>query len=109
MRVLCLIFLFLLSCKTESEYTPPLLEDQIIEMLVDMHTAEGALSRLPVGKIDSARIIYLDQIYKKYQLNDSTHLQLMEHLKKEPERLSEIYRIVFDSIEARGARLEPNI
>lgn len=101
----CLI-LICFACKDEVAYQPVLSDDDIIEMLIDMHTSEAALSRIPKKEIDSTRMVYLDMIFNKYHIDEVAHGLLMNHLKKNPVQLSELYKTVFDSLEARGSRIK---
>ncbi len=103
---ICYLILICYACNEEVTYQPILSDDNIIEMLIDMHTAEAALSRIPKEEIDSTRIVYLDMIFNKYKINETDHELLMIHLKKNPVQLSALYKTVFDSIEARGSRIK---
>ena len=104
--VICLVCLFLLYCNKQPDYEIPLEEDILLELLIDMHLAEGSLARIKKIEQDSVRQIYFESILMKYDLSDKEHEQLIQHLKKDPEYLSNLYEQIYDSLEARSERLK---
>lgn len=103
--ILCIAVGF--GCQ-KSEYEPPLSEDQTIEMLIDMHLAEGGLARIKKEDLDSVRQIYRQSILLKYNLTEQEQDQYINHLKNDPVYLGEIYDRVFDSLDVRAEDWDQN-
>ena len=101
-----LVLLLIICCNKQPDYEVPLDEPVLLELLIDMHLAEGGLARIKKIEQDSLRQIYFQGILMKYNLSEEEHEELIEHLKKDPEYLSSLYEQIYDSLEARSDRLD---
>ena len=83
----CLIVLLVVifaNCNKHDEYQMNLSEDVLIELLIDMHLAEGGLARVKKSEVDSLREVYYKSILMKYDLSEEEHMALINHIKKDP-------------------------
>jgi len=110
MRALLIILIVFgfMKCGEKQEYVSPLSFEETVNLLVDLHISEAALARLRKSEIDSARIIYNQQILNKFELSQVAFDELYVNLKKDPEKLQDLYRVVYDSIESKGKSFEAN-
>jgi len=89
-----------LACKKEVEPLPVSLE-KAAQIIIDTHTAEAALQSAYGTKKDSLAVVYYAQIYEVHGIDSTTFKALMQILRNDPDRLSEVYRAAFQEFEER--------
>lgn len=86
-----------------SQDDPPqglLSQDKIVEVLVDIHMAEGLASSLPIP-FDSSRKIYpiLEmEVFSKHDIPDSVFMESFEYYLRDAKVMEEIYSRTIDSL-----------
>jgi len=83
--------------------TPPeglLSEDKIVEILVDIHMAEGMASSLPIP-FDSSRKIYPileEEVFLKHDIADSVFMESFQYYLRDAKVMEGIYARTIDSL-----------
>jgi len=86
-----------------SQDDPPkglLSQDKIVEVLVDIHMAEGLASSLPIP-FDSSRKIYPileKEVFLKHDIPDSVFMESFEYYLRDAKVMEEIYSRTIDSL-----------
>ena len=86
-----------------SQDAPPkglLSQDKIVEVLVDIHMAEGLASSLPIP-FDSSRKIYPileKEVFIKHEIPDSVFMESFEYYLRDAKEMEEIYSRTIDSL-----------
>jgi hypothetical protein len=96
----------LAACQKPEEVAPPsklLPQDKMVSLLVNIHILEAQVdaSALPS---DSARALFLQQkkeLFKRYEVTDSTFRQSYRYYAVHNKDLDDIYKIVIDSLGKR--------
>lgn len=89
--------LVLASCKKE-EVPLPLSEEQMIDILIDMHIAESMIEKLPVLDRDTVGNVYYRMIYRQHGVSEADFDESMNILREDPERLDEIYSKILEEL-----------
>jgi hypothetical protein len=92
--------LFWACGKTESL---PLGEDTLVEVLVDVHTAEAAMSGLTAIERDTLAHRFYQDIFLLHQVSQTDFDTSMAILLRNPERFGEIYEKVEAKLDAKLA------
>lgn len=91
-------FLFLLpACKKEMPALP-IHQQNLIGILVDIHTAEAAAQHLPPRQRDSISKVYYEQIFAIHHISRDSFERTLGILKEYPGEMSRLYEIVLDSM-----------
>ncbi len=70
---------------------PPIPQDELIEVLCDIHIVEGALQNRPSVQKDSVAKAYYDQVYEKHHITEADFLTSLERLEADPKLMSKVY------------------
>ena len=97
-----LVFIIFSNCK--EEYEPQLSDEQIIEVLVDLHIAEAASMSLGTKIKDSVINVYYPQIFEIHGIQDSLFFKEFEIIRKNPKKLEGIYEKVLEEIDQLGSQ-----
>jgi hypothetical protein len=95
-----LVFLWLTSCGGNSAPEGILSEDQLINVLLDIHMAEGYVSTFPIH-YDSSRTLYPlleKEIFDKHQVSDSVFKVSLEYFMRDAKRMDDMYARIIDSL-----------
>ncbi len=105
------IFFLLESCtqKTVEPFNPPISEDKMINVLIDVHLAEAALQTLPRIYKDSMATVLYGQIYKFNEIKEEDLYEALDAYDSYPHRLKNLYEKVIDEINIREAKLNKKI
>lgn len=100
-----LLFLGIACTKPGIENTeiPP---EKLVEILVDVHYAEGALLNAQFGVRDSLRKLYYGQIFEIHNITEDQFERDMSTVKLHPRMLEKIYEKVLNEIIEREKLLE---
>lgn len=89
----------LISCnsgKSESESLIP--DDKLLNVLVDLHIAEGATQRFSTQEQDSVKNMFLTQILEIHHIRKGQIDSTLEKLYQQPERYQAMQSSVLDSM-----------
>ncbi len=88
------------SCSSESQPDGLLSEDQMVEVLIDIHMAEGMASALPIPYDSSKKIYPLleKEVFLKHQIADSVYMKSFEHYLRDSKVMERIYSRTIDSL-----------
>jgi len=81
----------------------PINEEKFVEVLTDVHIAEGAMMHLQALKKDTLAPIYYGQVMEIHQIDRATFDTCMAILQRDPALMEEIYKKVMrrlDSLQA---------
>lgn len=93
-----ILLLSLFSCSQGRE-SIPLGEDELVNVLIDVHIAEAAVQTLRGATKDSMINLYYDQICEIHGVNREEFETSMEILRNDPKRLEELYAEVMSEME----------
>jgi hypothetical protein len=94
------ILIILFSCESEKLPEGILDEDKMVEVLIDIHLAEGLVSTFPIH-YDSSRILYPlfeKEVFKDHQIPDSVFRTSLEFYMKDTKTMDRIYARTIDSL-----------
>lgn len=75
-------------------------EDKMVDILVDIHVAEGIVSSFPIH-YDSSRILYpyLEmEVFKKHSVSDSVFKKSLEYYMRDVRKMDKLYARTIDSL-----------
>ena len=94
-----LTFFIMVSCQdnTEQGIIP---KDKMVDILIDMHIYEEAISELPYEK-DTLKAIFKmkeSEIFESYSVTEEIYRRSYSHYFFNPKELDNIYQVVIDSL-----------
>ena len=90
----------LTACKPrEARLSIP--DEEVVQLLADVHSAEAAVQHLPNPARDSMVRIYYDQVFKQHHIDQAGYEQLVVTLRKDPDRMSILYEKVVEELGKR--------
>jgi Domain of unknown function (DUF4296) len=100
-----LLLCFVLGCSSQQTEPLPISQEKLVELMFDVHVAEGALSQLPGGpKKDSIADQYYDQVAEIQQVDRAVLDTCLAILQRNPDLSKEVYEKVMELMDKR--RLE---
>jgi hypothetical protein len=75
-------------------------EDKMVEVLIDIHLAEGLVSTFPIH-YDSSRVLYPlfeKEVFKKHQIPDSVFRMSLEYYMQDTKTMDRMYARTIDSL-----------
>jgi hypothetical protein len=95
--------LFIFSCGNEKTPKGILAESEMVELLIDIHMAEGYVSSFPIHYDSSAKLYPLleKRVFDKHKVSDSVFKVSLEYYMKDVRAMSSIYDRVIDSLSVR--------
>lgn len=103
MKNLALAFLLLLatsSCGPNLKSNNLISEDEMVNILIDIHLTEGLASSLPIF-YDSSQVIYSlmeREVFIEHDVPDSVFISSMIYYLQDPSTMDRIYGRVIDSL-----------
>lgn len=97
------LFIVLVSCGGNEKPEDLLSEDKMVEILVDIHLAEGFVQSLSIP-YDSSKVLYpiLErQIFEKHGIADSVYINSLEHYLLDAAKMEYLYERTIDSLTIR--------
>jgi hypothetical protein len=101
--LLYLILVAVASCTPNSKPDNLLSEDEMVNVLIDIHMTEGLASSLPIF-YDSSQVIYSlleREIFIKHDVPDSVFTSSMIYYLQDPSTMDRLYGRVIDSLVVR--------
>ena len=98
----------LFACKGKDKPENLLSQDKMVEVLVDIHMAEGITSALPVA-YDSSQVLYKlleNEIFLKHELEDSVFSASLRYYLGDPTVMDKIYLRVIDSLSVKDTSIK---
>ncbi len=98
--ILLTVALMLQSCNRQRLPEGILDEDTMVELLIDIHLAEGLVSTFPIH-YDSSRILYPlfeKEVFKKHQVSDSVFRKSLEYYMRDTRVMDRLYARTIDSL-----------
>jgi hypothetical protein len=99
--IIVLISIFILqSCGRNRLPEGILNEDKMVEILVDIHLAEGLVSTFPIH-YDSSRVLYPYfewEVFKKHSVPDSVFKKSLEYYMRDVKKMDRMYARTIDSL-----------
>ncbi|PRY85298.1 DUF4296 domain-containing protein [Mongoliibacter ruber] len=95
-----LIALSFFACSQEKLPEGVLSEDKMVEVMIDIHLAEGLVSTFPIH-YDSSRVLYPlfeKEVFKKHQLSDSVFVRSLEYYMRDARFMDRLYARTIDSL-----------
>jgi hypothetical protein len=92
--------LLLVSCAKNKTPEGILDEDKMVELLVDIHMAEGLVSTFPIH-YDSSKVLYPlfeKEIFEKHQVPDSVFRKSLEYYMRDARIMDRLYARTIDSL-----------
>ncbi|MDN3203158.1 DUF4296 domain-containing protein [Algoriphagus sediminis] len=105
LKLFILFTILLTGCSDQEKPEFILNEDEMVNVLIDIHIAEGISSSLPVS-YDSSGVMYTlleKDVFTKHEITDSVFTQSMLYYLQYPAEIDEIYGRVVDSLSKKQA------
>ncbi len=99
----CLLLFLMGACAENSKPKDLVSENEMVNVLIDIHLTEGIASSLPIP-YDSSKVIYslLEQeVFVKHQVPDSVFTKSLIYYLQDPAIMDRIYARVIDSLVVR--------
>lgn len=101
-----------LACKKQEIPSGILSESKVVEVLVDIHLAEGLVSSFPIH-YDSSRILYPyfeNEVFLKHDVSDSVFKKSLEYYMLDVKTMDRIYARIIDSLHVveKPGTINPN-
>ncbi|MDN3686756.1 DUF4296 domain-containing protein [Cyclobacterium jeungdonense] len=97
------LFILLVSCDGKEKPEELLSEDKMVEILVDIHLAEGFVQSLSIP-YDSTKVLYPileKQIFEKHGIADTVYINSLEHYLLDASKMEYLYERTIDSLTLR--------
>nr|WP_246581338.1 DUF4296 domain-containing protein [Echinicola shivajiensis] len=93
----------MLSCSEEGQPDYLLSEDKMVEIMVDIHLAEGMASSLPISYDSSKKLypLFESRVFENHQVQDSVYMESLEYYLRDTEKMEELYGRVIDSLNVK--------
>lgn len=103
MKKSAVIFLTMIlsySCSKNPKPEGLLPEDKMVEILVDIHMAEGMVSSLPIPYDSSKKLypIFEKEVFAKHEISDSLYMESFEYYLRDLKTMERIYERTIDSL-----------
>jgi hypothetical protein len=75
-------------------------EDKMVEVLIDIHMAEGYVSSFPIHYDSSRRLypLFETEVFRQHQISDSVFIQSLEYYMRDTRVMNKIYARTIDSL-----------
>lgn len=103
----------LIACFSCNKHKIPediLTEDEMVEVLIDIHLAEGMVSSFPIH-YDSQRVLYPyfeNEVFLKHDIPDSVFKKSLEYYMLDIKTMDRIYARTIDSLHVVEKARNPN-
>ena len=96
----------IMACTSPEDKAPDGLipEDQMVNILTEVHIAEARVSRLSLTSIDSSNIAYKhleNQIFRKFGVDTAAYRKSYIFYSSHPQDMEAIYKQVTENLEAK--------
>ena len=98
LAILLFSFLLVITSCTKEEAPYQLSDEQLVDIMTDIHISESASQHLSLLMRDSMVVIYLDQILEIHEISKEIFEPTYQKLKRDPKKLQVIYTKVIDKL-----------
>ncbi len=84
---LVILALSFIACKSSEKKTYRLSDDQLVNLMFDMHLADVLLTEFPKHQQDSIKAVYLKRMTEVYVLSEEEIHEEIHKLESEPEKM----------------------
>lgn len=94
------LLLLFLACGPEKQPEDVLSEGKMVQILTDIHLAEGIVSSFPIH-FDSSRVLYPyleNEVFEKHAVSDSVFRASLEYYMRDLRVMDRIYARTIDSL-----------
>lgn len=96
-KIVIISILLMWSCSASDTPPPTLSAEQMIEVLTDVHLAEGLMQGEMIDRKDSLAAVYYSRIWAKYDIEEVVFYESYQAYTQRPKELEAIY----DSVTTR--------
>lgn len=91
------------SCGDSNRPEGLLSEDQMVQVMVDIHMAEGLAGSLPVSYDSSKKLypMFESRVFEKHQVEDSVYRESLQYYLRDAKKMEELYGRVVDSLNVK--------
>lgn len=93
-----------LSCARKEVIPIPLSEEQLVDIMIDIHLVESMIERLPVLDRDTVGGVYYRMIFRDHNVTKEEFDESISVLREDPERLDVIYVEVMEKLNVLEAK-----
>ncbi len=101
-----LLALFLCLACQRKEKPFPLDDEQIVQILMDVHLAEAAMANIGGTLKDSLAEVYYGQVYSIHGIDQTLFDSLMNYLQNHPEHMDSLYNRVLQRMEEQRLNVQ---
>ena len=100
---------FVLSCTSESELDVKpadlISEEKMIDVLIDVHITESALSLQNFNRDSSLRLFvyYKEDIFKEYKISEKQFQESYDYYARHSKQFDHMYEVIIDSLKVKEA------
>ena len=97
------ILMLSLACSSDRPPKGILSEDKIVEVLIDIHMAEGMANSLSIPYDSSKKVYPLleKEVFLKHQVSDSVYMRSFEYYLRDSKTMERIYARTVDSLSVK--------
>ncbi|MCR9017213.1 DUF4296 domain-containing protein [Aquiflexum sp. XJ19-11] len=110
-KIVIMLMLFAgFACNKQKIPEGILSEDKMVEVLIDIHLAEGLVSSFPIH-YDSSRVLYPyfeNEVFLKHDVTDSVFKKSLEYYMLDIKTMDRIYARTIDSLHVVEKARNPN-
>jgi len=97
--VLLSFYFFLFSCQNEDDTSqPPIIEEELIQILAQAMVLEPAIREIPKIKRDSFELIVYERILSEKGYTIDAFVKSMQYIQAEPKKLTKVYEQVMEAL-----------
>ena len=107
--IILLSLTFVLSCTSESELDVKpadfISEEKMIDVLIDVHITESALSLQNFNRDSSLRLFvyYKEDIFKEYKISEKQFQESYDYYSRHSKQFDHMYEVIIDSLKVKEA------
>ena len=90
--------LLLTACNKNEAPQLSLTEEKLLDILIDVHVAEGSIQNIYGPEKDSLIDLYYQQIYKIHDITEATFNENMKIIRRNPAYVEKIYKKIVDKL-----------
>jgi hypothetical protein len=90
--------LFLTTSCGDEEYSLPVKDEKLVEVLADVHIAEAACYNIYGSAKDSLIELYYGQVFSIHEVSEDDFWKAMDILEQHPDKMEAIYEQVLERL-----------
>ncbi len=89
-----LLVMIFIACQSPEKKIYRLTDDQLVNLMFDMHLADALLTEFPKRHQDSIKVIYMKRMSEAYSLSEEEIQEEIDKLTSEPEKMKLVLGLV---------------